>query len=73
MSADGTVIYVDGKKSATIEDLGSNVGSHGAFIGYSHDGSGWSHFHGLIDESSIWTRALDSTEVEQIYSLVPQG
>lgn len=69
MDSSESVIYLNGEKVGELRTGGSNVGHHGATIGYAHDGTRQTRFRGNLDEFMIWSRALNSKEVAELYSL----
>lgn len=69
MDSQDSTVYMDGEVVGKVSGEGSNVGFHGAFIGWSHDGTGRSFFEGILDEFMMWNRALGKDEVIELNSL----
>lgn len=69
MTPSKSTVFLDGKPTGEVRDKGSNFGNHGAYIGFSNDGSQWTYFKGFIDELMIWNRALSESEVRDLYDL----
>ena len=51
----------------SIDMPGANLGFHKGFIGYGHDPSGFTYFHGCLDDIRMWDRELSSSEIEDLY------
>lgn len=69
MDSSESVIYVNGEKVGELRVGGSNIGHHGATIGYAHDGTRQTRFRGSLDELMIWSRALNAKDVAELYTL----
>lgn len=69
MAPSKSTVFLDGKPTGEVGEKGSNFGNHGAYIGFSNDGSQWTYFKGFIDELMIWNRALSESEVRDLYEL----
>ncbi len=67
-----STLYLDGKKFARVRGGGSNVGFHGAFIGYSTERGSWTYFHGALDEFMMWDRSLNAEEIQAVYDLAEE-
>lgn len=67
MDSRDSVLYLDGEVVGEVREEGSNVGFHGAFIGWSHDGISRKAFGGLLDEFMMWGRALGKDEVVELW------
>jgi len=64
-------LYIDGSLVSSVSsNLSLNTqGSSGISIGESRQANGYFHpFSGNIDDIAIWKRALDSTEIQNLYS-----
>ena len=74
-NASSPVLYVDGSQvSATLlyyNARPSPTNADDMYIGSRADGS--DYFKGSIDEVAVWNRALNSTEVQQLYTGAPLG
>lgn len=65
----GSIVYIDGLSSASdavTTNTNNNTGE-GVYIG-NYGGGGGSEFPGSLDEIGVWTRALSSSEVTQLYN-----
>lgn len=69
LGSNDSTLYLDGEKFERVRGEGSNVGFHGAYIGYSFNGGAWSYFHGELDEFMMWDRALDADDIREIVDL----
>lgn len=62
-----STIYVNAERVAIVKEEASNVGHHGTSIGYGSDNSGRSHFHGVLDDFMLWSRALEHSEIQLLF------
>lgn len=69
MGARDSIIYLDGERIERISGIASNIGCHGAYIGFGWDGTGWRPFDGQLDEFMMWTRMLSPEEVRRVMGL----
>ncbi len=69
MGSSRSTVYIDGKRSGSVSESGSNNGSHNGYIGYGNDGKGWVNFQGVLDEVAVWTTDLSASDVERLYLL----
>ncbi len=71
MGRQDSKIYLNGEHTGSVPQEGSNKGHHDAYIGHSHDGSGYVGFKGAIDEVYIWRRCLSDSDVKLLYEYEP--
>ena len=60
-------IYVDGISSGASQTMSPNITNQGATIGTSIIADNW-FFNGKIDDIGVWNRALDSSEISNLYN-----
>lgn len=70
---DRSILYVDGKRAERVDQTGSNVAHHKAYIGFANNGADWTYFRGQVDEVMIWSRALSASEVGEVAALAAEG
>ena len=71
LPSDNVILYVDGVLQAATTDYQENIKnvSEHLFIGATDYSGGFDdHFEGVIDEVMIWNRALDISEVTNLYN-----
>lgn len=64
-------IYVDVKKVAEIDNVGSDISPAGPFYIGRDSRTGSTVLNGKIDDLMIYDRALNTSEVEKLYSASP--
>lgn len=62
-------IYVNGSESASASNTSPVTNSSQSLVlGNRHDGDSGEYFSGMVDEVGLWSRALNSTEIGQLYN-----